>query len=119
MFADISRSPFGGVSARECSLNSATDISAPQSGDVMITRRMYLNRRYYCMYCGTNRALGFSAASSHSDRWKVVTDWARRISATGEPLRDVQMLAGHSALGAAQRCIEGLEVALQHVMELL
>ena len=36
----------------------------------------------------------------------TVTLWARRISSVGGSLGDVQLLAGHSALGATPRYIE-------------
>ena len=52
------------------------------------------------------RALGFSGASSHSGRRTAITNWARKISTVGGSLRDVQMLAGHSALSTNQRYIE-------------
>jgi integrase len=50
--------------------------------------------------------LGFQGASSHSGRRTAITNWARRISTVGGSLRDVQILAGHSALSTTQRFIE-------------
>ena len=64
------------------------------------------------------RALGFSGASSHSGRRTAITQWARKISTVGGSLRDVQMLAGHSALSTTQRYIEGAEEARRRVVEL-
>ena len=64
------------------------------------------------------RALGFSGASSHSGRRTAITNWARKISTVGGSLRDVQMLAGHSALSTTQRYIEGAEEARRRVVEL-
>ena len=65
------------------------------------------------------RALGFSGASSHSGRRTAITNWARKISTVGGSLRDVQMLAGHSALSTTQRYIEGAEEARRRVVELV
>jgi integrase len=64
------------------------------------------------------RALGFVGASSHSGRRTAITGWARKISSVGGSLRDVQLLAGHSALGTTQRYIEGSEDAKRRVVEL-
>lgn len=65
------------------------------------------------------RALGFIGASSHSGRRTAITKWARQISTVGGSLRDVQLLAGHSALGTTQRYIEGSEDAKRRVVELV
>ena len=64
------------------------------------------------------RALGFVGASSHSGRRTAITNWARRISSVGGSLRDVQLLAGHSALGTTQRYIEGSDEAKRRVIDL-
>jgi integrase len=65
------------------------------------------------------RALGFSGASSHSGRRTAITAWARKISSVGGSLRDVQLLAGHSALGTTQRYIEASEDAKRRVVEVV
>ena len=65
------------------------------------------------------RALGFSGASSHSGRRTAITNWARKISTVGGSLRDVQLLAGHSALGTTQRYIESDGLAQRQVVELV
>ena len=70
-------------------------------------------------FAGWYRALGFSGASSHSGRRTAITLWARRISTVGGSLRDVQLLAGHSALGTTQRYIEGSDEAKRRVVELV
>jgi integrase/recombinase XerD len=70
-------------------------------------------------FAGWHRALGFTGASSHSGRRTVITNWARRISTVGGSLRDVQILAGHSALSTTQRYIEADAGAMRRVMELM
>ncbi len=54
-------------------------------------------------FAGWYRDLGFTGASSHSGRRTAITNWARRISTVGGSLRDVQILAGHTALSTTQR----------------
>ncbi len=68
-------------------------------------------------FAGWYRALGFSGASSHSGRRTAITNWARRISTVGGSLRDVQILAGHSALSTTQRYIEADAGAMKRVVE--
>ncbi len=70
-------------------------------------------------FAGWYRALGFTGASSHSGRRTAITNWARKISTVGGSLRDVQLLAGHSALGTTQRYIEGSEEAKRRVVEMV
>ena len=70
-------------------------------------------------FAGWYRALGFTGASSHSGRRTAITNWARRISTVGGSLRDVQILAGHSALSTTQRYIEADASAMRRVVELL
>lgn len=64
------------------------------------------------------RSLGFAGASSHSGRRTAITNWARKISTVGGSLRDVQLLAGHSALTTTQRYIEAHADAQRRVVEL-
>jgi integrase len=63
--------------------------------------------------------LGYNGASSHSGRRTAITNWARKISTVGGSLRDVQLLAGHSALGTTQRYIEANEDAKRRVVEMV
>jgi len=63
--------------------------------------------------------LGFQGCSSHTGRRTFITNAARRISTVGGSLRDVQALAGHSALSTTQRYIEVNGDAKRKVVELL
>ena len=63
------------------------------------------------------QALGFHGASSHSGRRTAITLWARQIGRFGGSLRDVQLLAGHSALSTTQRYIEADAEAMRRVVE--
>jgi integrase/recombinase XerD len=65
------------------------------------------------------RALGFSGCSSHSGQRTFITSAARKISTVGGSLRDVQMLAGHAALGTTQRYIEADVEAQRKVVDLV
>ena len=69
-------------------------------------------------FAGWYRALGFSGASSHSGRRTAITHWARKISTVGGSLRDVQILAGHSALSTTQRYIDSDGMAQRRVVEI-
>jgi integrase/recombinase XerD len=53
-----------------------------------------------------HRHLGFEGCSSRSGRRTFITNTARKISAVGRCLRDVQVLAGHTNLRTTQRYIE-------------
>lgn len=63
--------------------------------------------------------LGFEGCSSHSGRRTFITNAARLISRTGGSLRDVQELAGHSALSTTERYIEGNRDAQRKLVRLL
>ena len=70
------------------------------------------------MFAGWYSTLGFVGCSSHSGRRSAITAWARRISSVGGSIRDVQVLAGHSALGTTQRYIDCDAGAMKRVVEL-
>ena len=63
--------------------------------------------------------LGFQGCSSHSGRRTFITNVARKISTVGGSLRDVQALAGHSALSTTQRYIEINSEAKRKIVELV
>lgn len=71
------------------------------------------------MFAEWYRALGFSGASSHSGRRTFITNAARKISSVGGSLRDVQLLAGHTALSTTQRYIDGSGEAQRRVVDIL
>ena len=62
------------------------------------------------------RNLDFVGCSSHPGIRTAVTAWARQISNFGGSLRDVQILAGHSALGTTQRYIEADTGAMKRLV---
>jgi integrase/recombinase XerD len=64
-------------------------------------------------------ALGFQGASSHSGRRTFITNAARQVYSVGGSLRDVQILAGHSALGTTQRYIEANAEAQRRLLDLI
>ena len=53
-----------------------------------------------------NLELGFYGCSSHSGRLTAITRWARKISAAGGSMRDVQILDRHSSLAMTQGYIK-------------
>jgi integrase len=65
------------------------------------------------------RALDYLGCSSHSGRRTFITNAARKISTVGGSLRDVQVLAGHSALSTTQRYIEADAAAQRKIVELI
>jgi integrase/recombinase XerD len=71
------------------------------------------------LFASWYRAAGLQGCSSHSGRRTFITNAARTISTVGGSLRDVQMLAGHSALSTTQRYIEADAEAQRRVVELV
>jgi integrase/recombinase XerD len=65
------------------------------------------------------RAMGYVGCSSHSGRRTFITNAARRISTVGGSLRDVQALAGHSALSTTQRYIDTDAAAQRRIVDLV
>jgi hypothetical protein len=69
------------------------------------------------LFASWYRAAGLQGCSSHSGRRTLITNAARSISTVGGSLRDVQMLAGHSALSTTQRYIEADAEAQKRVVD--
>ena len=65
------------------------------------------------------RALGFDGCSSHSGRRTFITRAARKVSAAGGSLRDVQQLAGHASLQTTQRYVEGSPDAKRRLIAMI
>lgn len=65
------------------------------------------------------RALGYNGCSSHSGRRTFITNAARKIYTVGGSLRDIQMLAGHSALSTTQRYIEADAAAQKKIVDMV
>lgn len=63
--------------------------------------------------------LGLHGCSSHSGRRTFITTAARLVSKAGGSLRDVQELAGHSALTTTERYIEGDRDAQRKLVRML
>ena len=71
------------------------------------------------MFAKWYRALALNGCSSHSGRRTFITNAARKISTVGGSLRDVQILAGHSALGTTQRYIKADAAAQRKIVDLV
>ncbi|WJY18325.1 site-specific integrase [Alteriqipengyuania flavescens] len=63
--------------------------------------------------------VGLTGCSSHSGRRTFITNSARLVAQVGGCLRDVQELAGHSALTTTERYIEGDREAQRKLVQLL
>ena len=102
-------------------LKAEAEKASRKSPFVLTTERAGRTSSYAIVnkFAAWYRALGFNGASSHSGRRTAITTWARRISTVGGSLRDVQLLAGHSALSTTQRYIESDGLAQRRVVELL
>ena len=102
-------------------LKADADKARRPSPFVVTTERAVRTSSYAIVnkFAAWYRALGFSGASSHSGRRTAITNWARKISTVGGSLRDVQMLAGHSALSTTQRYIESDGLAQRRVVEMV
>ena len=102
-------------------LKADADKASRPSNYVVTTERASMTSSYAIVnkFAAWYRALGFSGASSHSGRRTAITHWARKISTVGGSLRDVQLLAGHSALSTTQRYIESDGLAQRRVVEVV
>ena len=102
-------------------LKASVDKAPPASPYVVTTERAGKTSSFAIVnkFAAWYRALGFSGASSHSGRRTAITQWARKISTVGGSLRDVQLMAGHTALSTTQRYIESDGLAQRRVVELV
>lgn len=97
------------------------DNASRPSAFVITTERASRTSSYAVvnMFAEWYRALGFTGASSHSGRRTFITNAARKISSVGGSLRDVQLLAGHTALSTTQRYIEADGLAQRRIVDLV
>ena len=109
------------LKASLASLKALADKQPSPSAYVITTERAHRTSSYALVnkFGSWYRELGYTGASSHSGRRTAITSWARRISSVGGSLRDVQILAGHSALGTTQRYIEADANAMRRVVEMV
>jgi integrase/recombinase XerD len=70
-------------------------------------------------FAATYADIGLQGCSSHSGRRTFITNAAKLVSKAGGSLRDVQELAGHSALTTTERYIEGDRDAQRRLIRLL
>lgn len=63
--------------------------------------------------------LGWQGHSSHSGRRTAITGMARKVSAAGGSLRDVQDIAGHARLDTTQRYIEVSSDAKRRLVDMI
>lgn len=65
------------------------------------------------------RALAFDGCSSHSGRRTFITNAAKKITAAGGSIKDVQMLARHSSLNMTQTYIDHDVDAMRKVVNMI
>ena len=63
--------------------------------------------------------MGWQGCSSHSGRRTAITAMARKVSAAGGSLRDVQDIAGHARLDTTQRYIEVSSDARRRLVDMI
>lgn len=96
-------------------------LGRPASGPVIPSQRGgHMTPRSVVNWFSTLYAeLGLEGCSSHSGRRTFITQAARLVSKAGGSLRDVQELAGHSALTTTERYIEGDRDAQRKLVRML
>ena len=65
------------------------------------------------------RRLGWEGYSSHSGRRTFATQAARKVSAAGGSLRDVQQLLGHASMATTEKSIEGSTDAKRRLVDMI
>jgi integrase len=71
------------------------------------------------MFSRWYQAVGLEGCSSHSGRRTFITNGAKKITAVGGSLRDIQYLSGHSSLQTTQRYIDGDSEARRKVVDII
>ena len=71
------------------------------------------------MFSRWYNAIGLEGCSSHSGRRTFITNGAKKITAVGGSLRDIQYLSGHSSLQTTQRYIDGDSEARRKVVDMI
>lgn len=93
----------------------------PLTGAVVLSQRggHMTARSIVNWFAGIYAETGLQGCSSHSGRRTFITNAAKLVSKAGGSLRDVQELAGHSALTTTERYIEGDRDAQRRLIRLL
>lgn len=96
-------------------------VGRPSSGPVIRSERNahMTPRSIVNWFRGIYGELGLVGCSSHSGRRTFITTSARVLARTGGSLRDIQELAGHSALTTTERYIQGSRDAQRRLISLL
>lgn len=97
------------------------ELGRPNTGPVVMSQRgaHMTPRSVVNWFASIYNELGYDGCSSHSGRRTFITNAARLVSKTGGSLRDVQELAGHSALTTTERYIMGDRDAQRRLVRLL
>jgi len=93
----------------------------PRDGPVVCSERggHMTPRSIVNWFAGLYAELGLQGCSSHSGRRTFITRTARLLARAGGSLREVQELAGHRALTATERYIEGDRDAQRRLVRLV
>jgi integrase/recombinase XerD len=94
---------------------------SPVTGPVICSQRggHMTPRSIVNWFAGLYAETRLDGCSSHSGRRTFITNAAKLVSRAGGSLRDVQELAGHSALTTTERYIEGDRDAQRRLIRLL
>ncbi len=96
-------------------------LGRPLDGPVILSQRgcHMTPRSIVNWFAAIYSELRLQGCSSHSGRRTFITNAARLVAKTGGSLRDVQELAGHSALTTTERYIEGDRDAQRRLVRML
>lgn len=106
---------------RRCLQKLHTESDKPLDGPVIRSQRgdHMTPRSIVNWFALVYADLGLEGCSSHSGRRTFITQAARLMTKVGGSLRDVQELAGHSALSTTERYIEGDREAQRKLIRML